>query len=72
MSKSTGQQETHRHQSSLTLEKIQEHQRVYGYRLSRARRTIENGFGILSAKLRIFRRPIKAKEDLVDKITKAA
>lgn len=50
---------------------LAEHQRVYNYRLSRARRTIENAFGILSAKWRIFRKPIKANVDLVDKITKA-
>ncbi|XP_015778411.1 PREDICTED: uncharacterized protein LOC107356303 [Acropora digitifera] len=50
---------------------LAEHQRVYIYRLSRARRTIENAFGILSAKWRIFRKPIKAKVDFVDKITKA-
>ena len=47
-----------------------EHQRVYDYRLSRARRTIENAFGILSAKWRIFRKPIKVNVDLVDKITR--
>lgn len=51
---------------------LHEHQRVYNYRLSRARRTIENAFGILSAKWRIFRKPIKANVDLVDKITKAS
>ena len=50
---------------------LQEPLRVYNYRLSRARRCIENTFGILAAKWRIFRRPIKANEDLVDKITKA-
>ena len=46
-------------------------ERVYTYRLSRARRTIENAFGILSAKWRIFRRPIRANVDLVEKITKS-
>ena len=51
--------------------KLDESQRIYNYRLSRARRTIENAFGILSAKWRIFRRPITASTDLVEKITKA-
>ena len=51
--------------------KLHETQQVFNYRLSRARRTIENAFGVLSAKWRVFRRPIRAKEDLVDKIVKA-
>lgn len=51
--------------------KLQEEQRVYNYRLSRARRTIENAFGILAARWRIFRRPIKANVDLVYNITRA-
>lgn len=50
---------------------LTEPQRVFNYRLSRARRTIENVFGILSAKWRIFRRPIRANTDLVDKIAQA-
>uniref|UniRef100_A0A1X7TMB6 DDE Tnp4 domain-containing protein n=1 Tax=Amphimedon queenslandica TaxID=400682 RepID=A0A1X7TMB6_AMPQE len=51
---------------SLTL-----HKRIYNYRLSRARRTIENTFGILAAKWRIFRRPIRASPENVERIIKA-
>ena len=47
---------------------LQEPQRIFNYRLSRARRTIENSFGILSAKWRILRRPIKAGVSQVEKI----
>ena len=39
---------------------------------SRARRTIDNFFGIFAARLRIFRRPIRADELTVEKIVKAA
>lgn len=44
---------------------------VYNYRLSRARRTIENAFGILSARWRIFRKPIIADPKNVVLYTKA-
>lgn len=44
---------------------------IFNYRLSQCRRTIENSFGILSARWRIFRRPIKATTEAVDLITKA-
>ena len=46
-------------------------QDVYNYRLSRSRRTIENAFGVLSARWRIFRRPIRANVDTVKHIVKA-
>ena len=50
---------------------LTEERRVFNYRLSRARRTIENAFGILRARWRIFRGPIKANIDLIDDIVRA-
>lgn len=46
-------------------------ERIYNYRLSRARRVIESAFGIMSTKWRILRRPIKAGIDQVEGIVKA-
>lgn len=45
---------------------------VYNYRHSRARRTTENAFGILSARFRIFFTPIFADPDKIDQIIIAA
>ena len=50
---------------------LSEEWKVYNYRLSRCRRTIENAFGILSARWRIFRRPIRASPVTVDRIVQA-
>lgn len=44
---------------------------VFNYRLSRARRIVENLFGILSARMRIFRKPIIASIPTATRIIKA-
>ena len=45
---------------------------IANYRISRARRIIENAFGILTARFRIFSRPINAKVEHVESCTKAS
>nr|CAI5845516.1 unnamed protein product [Callosobruchus analis] len=40
--------------------------RIYNYRLTRARRIVENAFGLLSAVFRIFRKPIAVKPDTTE------
>ena len=47
-------------------------ERIYNFRLSRARRIIQNAFGILVARCRIFCKPIIAKEKVAVNVTKAA
>ena len=46
--------------------------RIYNYRLSRERRCIENAFGIMSSRFRIFRRVLPPHPGTAEKIVLAA
>lgn len=50
---------------------INRSQRIFNYRLSRARRVVENAFGILSSRFRILRRPLDLDLDNVDAVVLA-
>lgn len=47
-------------------------QKIFNYRLSRARRIVENAFGILSNRFTIFQKPIKTAVDVTKKIIRTA
>ena len=51
---------------------LPDNKRIFNYRLSRARRVIENTFGILDTKFRIFQNLIIANPEKVAKVTQVA
>ena len=50
---------------------LTEEQRIFAYRMSRARRAIENAFGILTARWRIFHKPIRSSVENAERYTLA-
>lgn len=50
---------------------LSDYERIYNYRLSRGRRTIENAFGILVSRWRIFRCPISTYVQTAEEVVKA-
>ncbi|XP_066975354.1 uncharacterized protein [Macrobrachium rosenbergii] len=47
-------------------------ERIYNYRLSRARRTVENTFRILASRFRVFHAPIQLRHDRIKSVVLAA
>lgn len=53
------------HHGPLTIK-----ERVFNYSLSRARRIVQNAFGILVSRFRIFEKPIALSPEKADSIVK--
>lgn len=47
-------------------------QKIFNYRVSRARRIVENAFGILASRFRIFQKPVPTNDETTDKIIRAS
>ncbi|XP_046387327.1 uncharacterized protein LOC124156884 [Ischnura elegans] len=50
---------------------LTQRKRIFNYRLSRARRVVENAFGIMVARFRLLRKPVIAKLENTQKYIKA-
>nr|CAI5833318.1 unnamed protein product [Callosobruchus analis] len=48
--------------------RLSESERIFNYRLSRSRNTVENAFGILASVWRIYQTPLECRIDLAEKI----
>jgi len=55
-----------------TCRNLSQSQRIYNYRLSRSRRVVENAFGIMSSRFRVFGKAIAQDPDKVQTIVMAA
>lgn len=51
---------------------LTEKQKIFNYRVSRARRIVENAFGILASRFRIFHKPIPTDVSTTEKIIRAS
>ena len=56
----------------FSIRMLTKEQRVFNYRLSRARRTVESTFGIMSQRFHVFTKPVQLLPEKVAQITMAA
>ncbi|KAK8787435.1 hypothetical protein V5799_022789 [Amblyomma americanum] len=57
---------------AMTLRGPDDYKRIFNYRLSRARRCVENAFGVMASRFRIFRRVINLLPENADYVVMAS